>query len=377
MNNNDELTLLEYLGRGKKAHSSKHVFCELSHATKYYYKSKSQEVPELEGYIPSLADMLQTACNKTQAIFKISSYGKGVKRIAAHLSYISRWGKIGLEDQDGKKIIGTKTQKEIIDGWSVEFGKRMNSRDTMHLVLSAPPGTDRFKAYLAAKEFLAKEYKSSNHEYLFAVHNDTDHPHVHVVIKMVSNHGFKLDPRKAYLNRVRQDYAKISRFYGIQVEASSRAERGLSGQSTKSEFVQMRKKGRIPRVDTELIGKIKAELTTQVVSNHPSELKIQKRNQVIRKRYIEKAKALEQKSNKISSIQEKEKYHSASRLLHNYANNMSVGISRSEKLKIQLNGNKHVAISKSYHSILKQQIHNINLVQDKQVELKLEYDIAD
>jgi hypothetical protein len=296
----EEVVLLEHLGRGKKALSVNIAFTDHSNAGKYYPKSTHRRLSDRELYTPTLEDMLHTAARKTQAIFKISSYGKGTKRIAGHLCYISRRGKLELEDQDGKKISGTSSQKEIIDGWSAEFGKRVSSRDTIHLVLSTPPGTNSQQAYLAGKEFLEKEYKYSMHEYLFLLHNDTDHPHVHVVVKMVSRLGNKLDPRRAYLRRVRQEYAKICRSYGIEVEASARAERGLSGPSMTIDKFYTPKKSKEKYINQNTIHIIYKNNLLKKSYSLTSEEKLLRRNFLIRKQYIDKAREIEQKSYRVS-----------------------------------------------------------------------------
>jgi hypothetical protein len=191
------------------------------------------------------------------------------------------------------------------------------------LVLSTPPGTNRDNALKAAKEFLEVEYKAGGHEYLFVAHNDTDHSHVHAVIKMVSSYGNKLNPRKAYLNRIRQCFAEICRSHGIKVEASSRAERGLSGPSTRSEFVQMRKGGRQPQADINLIDKIKNEQQVGNKSKYLSEDNMLRRNQLIRKRYADKAKLLVQTVRTLPNMAEYKKTIKDARLLHAYTDRFS------------------------------------------------------
>jgi hypothetical protein len=336
MANKDEFILLDNLRRGRKACKSLSSYTSTNNVSdKYHYYRKSSSGSK-QPYTPTINDMLQTASRKTQAIFKISSYGKGLHKIAAHLNYISRRGKLELEDQDGNKLLSLQEQKQILKSWSPDFGDNPRSRDTMHIVLSTPPGTDREKAFNAAKEFLENEYKTSNHEYLFVAHKDTNHPHVHAVIKMLSNYGQKLNPRKAYLHQVRQKYAEICRSHGIDVEASSRAERGLAGITTRSELVQMRMRAHKTQVDTKLVQKIESERQLHEIPTHPSEEKMQKRNQIIRKRYADKATRLALQSYTLTDNTEKEKYYNAAKLLHKYAQTVPVEATRGEKIHQQL-----------------------------------------
>jgi hypothetical protein len=291
--------------------------------------------------------MLQTASRKTQAVFKISSYGKGQHKIAVHLSYISRRGKLELEDQDGNKLLSLQEQKQILKSWSPDFGDNPRSRDTMHLVLSMPPGSDREKTLDAARKFLKKEYKDSSHEYMFVAHNDTDHPHVHVVIKMVSRYGNKLNPRKAYLHQVRKEYASICRSHGIDVEASSRVERGLAGQSQRSEFAQMKKCKRTPQANINLVEKVKAEQQLRNILDHPSQEKMIKSNQIIRKRYSDKAMELAHMSHKAKDMTEQRKYYRASRLFNKYAQSFPMETTRGEKVCQQLAAKLYVSSNRS------------------------------
>ena len=208
----------------------------------------------------------------------------------------------------------------------------------MRLILSVPPGSDRNAFLQATREFLSEEFGEDGHEYVFVCHNDTNHPHAHVAIKMRSIHGRKLNPRKAYLREVREQLAEKCRKYSIDLEASPRYERGLSGKSKRSEFVQMIRHHRKPHVDQILIRRIKAKrvLDNHPESKHPSEIKALKRNQIIRKRYAERAKMLYQKGQSLSDTMQQTHYLKAAKLLERHAKTMPVEKNRGEKLNQQL-----------------------------------------
>ncbi len=336
MHHEEENNWIELLGKGRKARNSYLAPAQFNKGHQYYERPKKVASTINAIYTPTLTDMLHTASRKTQAIYKISSFGKGQKKIAAHLSYISRRGQLELEDQNGDKLLSLKEQSTALSIWSEDFGDDPRSRNTMHLVLSTPPGTIRDNALKAAKEFLEREYKAGGHEYLFVAHNDTDHPHVHAVVKMVSSYGNKLNPRKAYLNRVRQCFAEVCRSHGMKVEASSRAERGLSGPSTRSEFIHMRRTGRQPQADINLIDKVKNEQQLGKKSKHLSEDKMLRRNQIIRKRYEDKAKLLVHKVRTLPNMAEYKKTMKDARLLHAYADRFSKEVTCKHNQSIQL-----------------------------------------
>jgi hypothetical protein len=57
-------------------------------------------------------------------------------------------------------------------------------------------------------------------------HDHQANPHVHLSVRAESNHGDRLNPRKADLQRWRETFAERLRGWGIEVEASRQATRG-------------------------------------------------------------------------------------------------------------------------------------------------------
>ena len=101
---------------------------------------------------------------------------------------------------------------------------------------------------------------------------------------MRSIKGKKLDPRKKYLNHLRNFFAEKCRDNGIMVEASKRCERGLGGTSRKSAMVQMyNQRGAIPKSDFKLRDRLENEGLTTIEAQ-------KKRNENIRENYFTTAK---------------------------------------------------------------------------------------
>jgi L-lysine 2,3-aminomutase len=59
-----------------------------------------------------------------------------------------------------------------------------------------------------------------------ALHTDEPHPHVHVVIKAVSEQGERLNIRKATLSNWREEFASQLRLVGVAANATPRQVRG-------------------------------------------------------------------------------------------------------------------------------------------------------
>jgi hypothetical protein len=65
-------------------------------------------------------------------------------------------------------------------------------------MFSMPPGTPPDKV-LGAVRNLAREEFWGQHRYALALHTDEAHPHVHLVLKAVSEQGVRLNIKKATL----------------------------------------------------------------------------------------------------------------------------------------------------------------------------------
>ena len=88
-----------------------------------------------------------------------------------------------------------------------------------------PPGTPAKGVLEAARNFAREEF-ALKHRYALALHTDEPHPHVHLVVKAVSERGERLNIRKATLREWRQEFARHLRDQGIAANATERAVRG-------------------------------------------------------------------------------------------------------------------------------------------------------
>lgn len=165
----------------------------------------------------------------TEVMVKITGFGKGNGHVKAHLDYNTRNGKLELENERGDLFSGKEEVKAMFKEWGQDFGdhkRRNGQRDTLHMVLSMPEGTDPESVKNAARAF-AKETFSRNHEYMFALHTDEPHPHVHLTVKMLGFDGKRLNPRKADLRQWRKDFAQAMRDQGVDADATPRPSRGV------------------------------------------------------------------------------------------------------------------------------------------------------
>jgi hypothetical protein len=161
-----------------------------------------------------------------QVMVKVTGGGRGMAAIAAHFRYISRGGRLDIEDDRGVVERGKEPLNEIERQWRVG-GARIETvstrREACNVMLSMPRGTDALTVQRAAREFARIEF--ADHRYVMVLHDHQANPHVHLSVKAASNQGQRLNPRKADLLRWRETFAERLRERGIDAEASSQITR--------------------------------------------------------------------------------------------------------------------------------------------------------
>jgi hypothetical protein len=98
-----------------------------------------------------------------------------------------------------------------------------------------PAGTSSEKVLAAVKNFAREEF-GLKHRYGMVLHTDEPHPHVHMVVKAVSEQGERLHIRKATLREWRREFARNLRALGVAANATERAVRGET-RSTKPDGI--------------------------------------------------------------------------------------------------------------------------------------------
>jgi hypothetical protein len=166
---------------------------------------------------------------------KVLSRGAGdLTAVRKHIEYIGRKGTVDVVTDDGEK---PRAVADLLDGWDLELDEHRPGADLLatdrkqaprliHKVLfSMPAGTPPVKVLTAVQNFCREEF-ALRHRYAMALHTDEPHPHVHVVIKAVSEQGVRLHIRKAMLRQWRTDFASHLRALGVPANATHRYIRG-------------------------------------------------------------------------------------------------------------------------------------------------------
>ena len=108
---------------------------------------------------------------------------------------------------------------QLAKSWQPSM-RSSSPRDFAHVILSAKPGTDKNAFMDAARATLAKEF--AGHEYVFVMHTNRRHIHVHAAVRLTSPTGEKLHPGIQDFNRWRETLAEEARERNIPMEAVRR-----------------------------------------------------------------------------------------------------------------------------------------------------------
>ena len=130
----------------------------------------------------------------------------------------------------------------VANSWKRALRSR-EQRDAAHIILSAKPGTDPEAFLDAARATLRREFLG--HAFVFALHTDRKHLHVHAVVQMTNAHGERIDPKIPDLRRWRETMAEEARRHHIPMEATSRFEKA-NPPAYKLRDVRMMERGGAP-----------------------------------------------------------------------------------------------------------------------------------
>lgn len=185
-----------------------------------------------------IAHISRTVRRVPEVVVKVLSRDSNrLASVAKHLNYIGRRGELELETDDGNRIKDKVLGAQLVGDWDLDLDEhrrqtelasargRAPSKLVHKLMFSMPPGTPPVGVVTAARNFLREEF-ALKHRYAFVLHTDEAHPHVHAVVKAVSEQGVRLHIRKATLRGWRREFARHLREQGVEANATERAVRG-------------------------------------------------------------------------------------------------------------------------------------------------------
>jgi len=174
-----------------------------------------------------------------EVIIKVISAGSNsLKAIKVHFEDLQNGKHRALEmDSFSAPVVSKKAARALMDDWDLELDDlywrqpyllrvRRRTPKLVHKILfSMPFGTPPDKLLAAVRNFAQKEF-ADQHRYALALHTDEPHPHVHMVLKAMSEDWeYRLNIRKAMLRQWRQEFAGHLCALGVPAKATMRTAR--------------------------------------------------------------------------------------------------------------------------------------------------------
>lgn len=244
------------------------------------------------------ARLARIASRAPEVMVKITGRTRDKDHLQAHLKYTSRAGALPLEGRDGELLSDLRDVQELAADWAAEdWRKRATASMSLSIVLSMPPGTSIVGTRDAARAF-AQEIFGERFDYVFALHTDAGHPHVHLAVRSLGADGVRLNPRKADLDHWRQTFARKLRARGVAAEATPRRARGVVRKAERMPVRKLRERheegrGPAPRVTHGALEDA-AKIVAGRDVERPWEARIIERQQHVRRTYAAAASRLAQ-----------------------------------------------------------------------------------
>ncbi|WP_245597310.1 relaxase/mobilization nuclease domain-containing protein [Leisingera caerulea] len=228
--------------------------------------------------------------------------GTEARRVAEHINYISRNGKLEVETSAGEVLKGKQTTSELYRDWIEKHDDARaagmasdRTRITTSILFSMPGNTNATGVNDAVRALAEQEF-GGRHDYAMALHTDTPHPHVHLTVRTVGHDGVKLNLRKADLQHLRDTFAEKLRQRGIEAESTPRHARGKTRRGESSPVYKIRQRGGKPFIDAKKRNEVRRDLERNngVLPTHAWDAAIADRRNRVMRTYTGAARILAQ-----------------------------------------------------------------------------------
>ncbi len=186
----------------------------------------------------SVKARLGAVFGKPEAVVKIVRKGgvKNAQELRRQINYLTVRAEGVLDIRDnGVMPLDADQVGDLIESWADGFSGKTNYGYTRHMIVSFPEGTYADAAHEAGLEFAERVFGSGDFgdtwDYLTVFHNDTENPHVHLVVNCRGvDHGHWLKTgmtSEMNIDRLRSIQVEVAEQFGIELGATTRLERGL------------------------------------------------------------------------------------------------------------------------------------------------------
>lgn len=144
------------------------------------------------------------------------------------LEYITREGSLPGEMNGGRIADGPEAVRRVSQDWLLanqinSVSRRAENNEAQTLVLSMPAGTPRDPLLDAGRAWAEKNL--AGYDWMMVMHEDRDHPHLHIAIRSVGNERRRFSASPQQQRRWREDFARQLNERGIAAVATQARER--------------------------------------------------------------------------------------------------------------------------------------------------------
>jgi len=194
-----------------------------------YARGRGPLTPTQRAYVA------RTVRRVPEVMVKVSGGARTLAGVQRHMKYIEKKGEFGLETDMNTRASGADFAPNLVRDWDLDvealnhYSKKSvrgkPPRLVHNIIFSMPAGTSPTKVLEAVRRLALNEW-ALEHRYAIALHTDTPRPHLHVVVKAVSEQGIRLNIKKVTLRSWRAQFAANLRELGVAANATERAVRG-------------------------------------------------------------------------------------------------------------------------------------------------------
>jgi type IV secretory pathway VirD2 relaxase len=235
-----------------------------------------------------------------EVLVKVTGRTLTARQLRVGLDYITRKGQLSAEDQEGNRLTDRQDARDLADEWDGASARDQRrfafSPLSRSLLLSMPVETDSGKMRDASRMF-AQETFAGRFDYVFVLHTDTAHPHVHMAVRALGREGQRLNPSPADLATWRESFAQALRGQGVTAEATPRRARGVTRKTEAAPVFRIRARaeaghGPPARVVIEAYQEAAKAAFQGDTALRPWELQMTRRQAYIRGLYLAQAELL-------------------------------------------------------------------------------------
>jgi hypothetical protein len=245
----------------------------------------------------------RTVARVPEVVIKVKGGGSRSAGVLRYMNYVSRNGALITVDNDGERLSGKDSIRNAHASWDLDLQRAHDKHgEALHhsfnIIFSMPAKTDPNKLLESVQAFAHQHF--AKRQYLTALHTpETDpsddpppHPHVHVIVRAEDEDGFRLHIRKSTLRIWRESFAAELRARGIDANATSRAERGVSLKGRGSAEYHIRERGDVSTAQSRRFSEAADELRKGGTEPKPWEIAMAARRQGVLKKLARHAATL-------------------------------------------------------------------------------------